>query len=55
MKKRITNVLVSKLSKVKSRVAGNNRVSLEAARRTIGGMEADSGKANPRSLPTGPR
>jgi hypothetical protein len=39
MKKRITNMLVIKPSTAMSRVAGNNRVSLEAARRTIEEME----------------
>ena len=39
MMKRITNMLVIKPSTAMSRVAGNNRVSLEAARRTIEEME----------------
>jgi len=39
MKKLITNMLVSKLSEGRSRSAGNNRIRLEAARRTIEELE----------------
>jgi hypothetical protein len=38
-------MIVSKLSNAKPRPAGNNRVRLEAARRTIEELESTSAKA----------